>query len=255
MRPDRHVLALGGGGFSFEGDSSALDDYVLGLTGAPKPKVCFLPTASGDDDSYIVRFYAAFPASHCEPSHLALFRRIDRDLRSFLLGMDIVYVGGGNTANMLAIWRLHGLDAVLRQAWEAGVVMCGVSAGSICWFEGGTTDSFGADLVPLRDGLGFLPGSHCPHYDGSVKRRPAYHRFVEGGLLPPGFAADNGVGLHFTGTELTEVVSCRPGKRAFRVECTDGEVRETPLEAKLLTETTESTDRLVMRGSTQKRRG
>jgi dipeptidase E len=231
-----HVVAMGGGGFSFGlgPDWRRLDDYVLGLTGKAMPRVCFLPTASGDADSYIVRFYSAFPATRCRPSHLALFDRKVIDLSSFLLDQDVIYVGGGNTANMLAVWRLHGVDEVLRKAWEQGIVLCGLSAGSLCWFEGGTTDSFGPDLAPLNDGLGFLAGSHCPHYDGEPKRRPSYQRYIAEGKLPPGLAADNGVALHFVDTELSDIVASHEGKCAYRVERVGDTAKETPLEPRLL---------------------
>ncbi|MGH8900892.1 MAG: Type 1 glutamine amidotransferase-like domain-containing protein [Egibacteraceae bacterium] len=233
--PDRQIVAMGGGGFSFGPDWACLDDYILGLTGKPHPRVCFVPTASGDSNEYIVRFYEAFPPTRAAASHLALFGRKVADLRAFLLDHDVIYVGGGNTANMLAVWRLHGVDRILREAWQAGVVLCGLSAGSLCWFEGGTTDSFGPDLVALDDGLGLLLGSHCPHYDGEPQRRPAYHRFVRDGRLPAGVAADNGVGLRFLGTELAEVVTSHEGHGAYRVHREGAEVRETPLDARLLT--------------------
>ena len=145
----------------------------------------------------------------------------------------MVYVGGGNTVNMLAVWRAHGLNAVLREAWEAGVVLCGVSAGALCWFEGGSTDSFGGGLSPLRDGLGLLPGSVCPHYDGEAERRPTYHDFILKGL-PGGNAADDGVGLHFVGTEFAEAISSRPDARAFRVERQGDGVIETLLSTRFL---------------------
>jgi dipeptidase E len=231
---DRHIVAMGGGGFSFGRDWEGLDDYVLGLVDAPIPRVCFLPTATGDSDEYIVRFYDSFERRNCAASHLKLFTRTVTDLREYLLDKHVIYVGGGNTANLLAVWRLHGVDAILRDAWATGVVMCGESAGGLCWFEGGTTDSFGLDLAALHDGLGLLSGSFSPHYDGEPKRRPAYHRFVADGSLPDGLAADNGVGLHFVGTELAEAVATRAGQGAFRVELVDGEVRETPIEARPL---------------------
>jgi peptidase E len=211
---ERHIVGLGGGGFSDGGD--ALDEFVLGLAGTGRPRACFLPTAAADSAEYVVRFYEAF-RERAEPSHLELFGRPRRDIRDFLLGQDVVYVGGGNTANMLAIWRVHGVDAVLREAWERGIVLAGISAGSICWFEAGVTDSFGEELAPLSC-LGFLPGSNCPHYDSEPQRRPTYRRLVDAGRLPRGLAAEDGVGLHFVDTELTEAVSARPNARAFRVE-------------------------------------
>jgi peptidase E len=149
---------------------------------------------------------------------LTLFHREVSDIAELLLSQDVIYVGGGNTANMLAIWRLHGVDVVLREAWSRGIVLAGVSAGANCWFEACSTDSFGPDLAPLNDGLGFLAGSFCPHYDGELLRKPTYERWVAAGLLPAGYAADDGVGLVFRGTELAEAVSEVPGGRAFRVE-------------------------------------
>ena len=166
---------MGGGGFSMEPDNPLLDDFVLALADADRPRVCFLPTASGDSEAYIVNFYAAF-ASRAEASHLALFSRTVPDIEAALLKQHVIYVGGGNTANMIAIWRTHGVDRILRSAWDAGVVLAGLSAGSICWFEAGTTDSYGPDLSVFADGLGLLAGSHCPHYDGRRRRSPRVRR-------------------------------------------------------------------------------
>jgi dipeptidase E len=233
---DRHVVAMGGGGFSMEPDNPLLDDFVLELgravSGRERPRVSLIPTASGDAPLYVRNFYDAF-APKAAASWLPLFERDPRDLRSFLLGQDVVYVGGGNTENMLAIWRVHGVDAILREAWEAGVVMAGLSAGSLCWFESGTTDSFGPGLAPFHDGLGFLPGSHCPHYDGEALRRSSYQRLVADGLAA-GHAADDGAALHFVGTELVEVVTSRPAASAYRVESVDGRIVETALPARYL---------------------
>jgi len=224
-------VALGGGGFTMGADD-ALDDYVLQLTGRERPRVCFLATAQGDSPSYVVDFYAAF-RERAEPAHLELFGRPRRDIRDFLLGQDAIYVGGGNTANMLAIWRVHGVDEVLREAWDRGIVLAGMSAGSICWFEGGVTDSFGDELAPLRC-LGFLPGSNCPHYDSEASRRPTYLRLVGSGELPAGFAAEDGVGLHFAGAELAEAVSARPEARAYRVERAESGAVETSITVRRL---------------------
>jgi dipeptidase E len=229
----RTIIAMGGGGFSMEPDNPLLDDFILAQANAARPRVCFLPTASGDADGYIVGFYTAF-ANRAEASHLRLFNRTRGDIEALLLGQDIIYVGGGNTENLLAIWRTHGLDRILRTAWEAGVVLAGLSAGSICWFEAGTTDSFGPDLDVLTDGLGFLAGSHCPHYDGEAQRRPTYHALVADGRLPAGYAADDGAALVFDGTELREVVASRPDATAYRVEAAEGEARETRLPARYL---------------------
>jgi dipeptidase E len=217
----RKILALGGGA-----EGTAVDDLILELAGGPR--VCFVPTATGDDDWGVVRFYERF-GSRAEASHVAFHPWPRPDLREHVLSRDAIFVGGGNTANMLAIWRVHGFDALLREAWEAGVLLCGWSAGMICWFEAGVTDSFGPQLEGMRDGLGFLPGSACPHYDGEERRRPVYTQLVCDGF-PAGHAADDGVGLVFEDTELREVVTARPGAAAYRVTA-DGEER---LEARAL---------------------
>ena len=229
----KHIIALGGGGFSMEPDNPLLDDFILSLTGKPKPKVCFVPTASGDAPGYVVRFYQAFPVKRAEASWLGLFPRTEPDLREFVLSQDVIYVGGGSTANLLAVWRAHGLDAILREAWDAGVVLCGVSAGALCWFGSGSTDSFGSGLSPLQGCLGFLPGSFCPHYDGEALRRSTYHQFIADGL-PDGFAADDGAALRFAGTELVEAISSRPDALAYRVERQGDSVTETPLTTRFL---------------------
>ena len=229
---ERHIVAMGGGGFS--DDDPLIDDYILSLTGKVRPRVCFVPTASGDAAAYVERFYAAFTRRPCEPSHLSLFQLPYPAIGDILRSHDVIYVGGGSTANMLAIWRLHGLDETLRQAWERGVVLAGISAGALCWFEAGVTDSLSPELVPWRDGLGLLPGSFCPHYETEPDRRPAYHRFARERRLPPGYAADDLVALHFEGTELAEVVSAREGAAAYRVEADGEAVSETRIEPRVL---------------------
>ena len=221
------IVALGGGGFSMEPKNPRLDDYVLSLAGRRRPRVCFVPTASGDSPVYVRRFLRAFPRRRAEASVLSLFRRDGEDLRLLVLAQDVVYVGGGNTVNLLAVWRAHGLDRILRAAWRRGVVLTGVSAGALCWFEGGTTDSFGP-LAPLHDGLGFLKGTFSPHYDGEPGRRPLFHRLVAGGL-PAGFACDDGAALHFVGRRLVGAVASRPRASAYRVERARGRVVETAI--------------------------
>ena len=235
---DRLIVAMGGGGFSMEPDNPLLDDYTLDLArtarGRERPRVCFLATASGDTPGYIADFYAAL-ARRSEASHLSLFVRTVDDIERHLLDQDVIYVGGGNTENMLAVWRVHGVDRALRAAWESGVVLTGLSAGSLCWFETGTTDSYGAGLAPLSSGLGFLPGSHAPHYDGESTRRPHYQKLIAEGVLPAGYAADDGVALVFRGTQLDEVVASRPGARAYRIERgLDGKAIETELPTRYL---------------------
>jgi dipeptidase E len=244
------IVALGGGGFSMEKDGSLLDDYVLSLTGAGRfgdaseasvsrsgrPRVCFLPTASGDADHYVVRFYRRF-SSDCDASHVSLFRRdqgtggVEDDLATHLLSQDLIYVGGGNVVSMLGAWRAYGLDAILRRAWRNGIVLCGPSAGSLCWFEQALSAFHGAPRI-VR-GLGLLPYSNCVHYDAEPQRRAEYHRFVADGMRS-GYAVEDGVALHFRGTALEHVVSSRPGGRAFLVEAPSEHVRETPLDATYL---------------------
>jgi peptidase E len=214
------------------GSTPPLVDYILSLAGKPRPRVCCIPTATGDSAVTLTAFYSRTPASRSERTHLALFDRTVTDIRSFLLAQDVIWVGGGNTANMLAVWRVHGVDRVLREAWNSGVILCGGSAGSLCWFECGTTDSFDLNqLRALQDGLGFLKGSHCPHYDGEEQRRPLYHRLVGEGF-PAGYAIDDDAAIHFKGTDIGEVVTSRAGATAYRVELLDGKVVETPLSAR-----------------------
>jgi dipeptidase E len=231
--PDRHIVALGGGGFSDEGPSSKLDDYILSLARKSQPRICFLPTAGGDADSYVVNFYRAFSPRDCQPSDLALFRRTIVDPRPFLLEQDVIYVGGGNTANMLAIWRTHGVDRILHEAWDSGIVLAGTSAGALCWFEAAVTDSFGLGLAGLRDGLGLLAGSACPHYNSEERRRPVYRQLVGSGF-PSGYAIDDNVALHFVDRELAEVVSGAADRSAYEVKREGAAVRERPLKPRIL---------------------
>ncbi|MBT8213961.1 MAG: peptidase E [Acidimicrobiia bacterium] len=224
----RHIVAMGGGGFS--GDDAVLDRYVLDLVSKERPKVAFLGTASGDAVTYEAAFYEAFVKYGCEPRAIRLFGRDIEDLAGTLLEQDIVYVGGGNTANMLAVWRLHGVDEALRQAWESGVVLAGVSAGANCWFEASTTDSFLVGTAkPLNDGLGLVPGSFCPHYDSEPERRPRFLDLVGSGQLPAGYACDDFAALHIADDEITAIAS-QPDAGAHRVEVTG----ETPLDVQYL---------------------
>ena len=231
QNPIRQILAMGGGGFSMEPNNPLLDDYLLSLSKRDKPRVCFVPTASGDSPEYIEKFHAAFK-TRADASHLPLFRREETDLRAFLLNQNIIYVGGGNTANLLAIWRVHGVDLILRLAWRHGIILAGVSAGMICWFEGGVTDSFGP-LAALPDGLALLPGTACPHYDGEAHRRPVYQGFVSNGF-PAGLAADDGAALHFIGRKLSCCVSSRRHAQVYQVQLKDRIVVETPIVTRFL---------------------
>jgi peptidase E len=221
---------MGGGGFSMEPENLLLDRFVLSLAAVPQPKVCFVGTASGDSQIYLDKFYAAFNTLPCTPVELSLFKPPTADLRSFVMERDVIYVGGGNTRNLLVLWREWGLDAILREAWLSGIVMAGISAGSICWFQQGLSDSvIPGDLAPL-DCLGFLSGSNCPHYDGEKERRPAYHRFICEGKLDAGYAADDGAALHFIGQGLNGVVSSRDAARGYSVRRAGTEVEEVALD-------------------------
>jgi peptidase E len=231
----RQVVAMGGGGFLM-GDP-ALDRFVMDLTGAARPKVAFVPTASGDAATAVASFFEAFPARSYEPSVLRLFDREVTDIAAFVGEQDAVYVGGGNTAVMLAAWRVHGVDAALRSAWEAGTVMTGMSAGANCWFEACTTDSFllgHAD--PLVDGLGFASGSFTPHYRSEPARRPRLHELVGSGALPDGIACDDFAAVHLVDGRISEAVAARSGAEAFRVARSEqGGVVEEPLAVRALT--------------------
>jgi peptidase E len=228
------IVAFGGGGFSMEWGNTLLDDHLLALTGVERPRVCFLPTASGDADHYVVRFYRAFPATRCEPSHISLFRRETGvgDPRAHLLAQDLVYVGGGSLVSLLGTWRAHGIDTALRDAWQAGVVMCGGSAGSLCWFAEAVS-SFHEGPPRRLEGLGFLPWSNAVHYCDEPGRRSAFCEAVTEGMAP-GYGAGDAAALHFVGTELSEVVCSRPDARAVFVSAAGGETTERELPARYL---------------------
>jgi peptidase E len=222
----RQIIALGGGGFSMEPENPLLDHYVLQAAGVDSPRITLVPTASGDAADLIAKFYTSFNHYDCRPRHLPLFRQ-PVDLHDIFFDTDIIYVSGGNTRNMLAIWRAAGVDQLMREAWERGIVLAGVSAGAICWFEQGHTDSTGG--LSKLDCMGWLPGSCSPHYDGEVHRQPSYEGLQrEGGILP-GLAMDDSVAAHYIDTERTRLVSSRPHARAFAVAARDGEVVSTPL--------------------------
>ncbi len=234
----RHILAIGGIGAAPDQDQSlpALIAYALTLSGAAAPRVCVLNTANGDDAASYVRMYARLSQYGARPSHLQLFPMPNvSDPGDLLLSQDVIFVGGGSVANMVAIWRVHGLDEVMRAAWQAGIVLAGVSAGAICWFDGGTTDSFGRQLRPFTSGLGLLAGSYCPHYSAEPTRRPAYQALVADGTLAAGIACDDGTGAHFVDDDLEAIVADRPEATGYRVEPgRSGVSTEEPLPVRLL---------------------
>jgi peptidase E len=219
------IVAIGGAD-----DTSPLVDFMLARAGAERPRVCLLATPRADDPARIASFYEALVPRACSPYHVELFGMPERPAER-VAAADVVLVSGGNTANALVLWRLHGVDRALREAWERGAVLGGPSAGANCWFEASVTDSFGPDLVGLRDGLGFLAGSFCPHYDGEEHRRPVYERLVRSEGFPAGIACDDHAAAVFRGTALEEVVTAREGAGAYRV----GPEGDEPIAARLLT--------------------
>lgn len=231
MTASGHIVPIGGGAFT---ETGPIVRYVLELARRDRPRVCFVPTATGDDAAGIARFYRAFSVLDCEPTDLTLFDRAVIDLPAFVREQDVFYVGGGNTASLLGVWRAHGLDELLREALADGAVLTGSSAGMNCWFQASTTDSFGREqLAPLYDGLGLLEGSACPHYDAEPGRRPLYHDLIANGF-PAGYAADNQAALHFKDGDLVTALTCNPEANAYYVESKDGEVSERQLPAKQL---------------------
>lgn len=240
------ILATSGGavaGTRTPWEVGPLTRYAVELAGVTgrRPRVCFVATAMGDHAGSITTFYDAARIAGFEPSHLALFPMPNLDdIASHLLGQDVVWVWGGSVAGLLAMWRLHSVDTAMRTAWREGVVLTGVSAGSICWHIGGTTDSFGPTLRPVTDGLGLVPFSNGVHYDSEEQRRPSFQRLVGSGELPAGYATDDGVGLLYRGTEMVEAVTEVAGKGAYRVERSVGGdegrrgVVETRIEPRLL---------------------
>jgi peptidase E len=226
-RRPRHIVAIGGGGFNREPESLAIERYMIRLTGVRRPSVCFIPTASAEPADYIGRFTAAFERLGAKPTVLRFFDRTP-DVRELLLGQDLIYVGGGNTKSMLAVWREWGVPDALREAWRRGIVLGGVSAGAICWFDSGVTDSWAGHLAPLRC-LGLLPATCCPHYHSEADRRPSVHDFVGRGVVQPVLALDDGSAAHFVGRRLHAVVTWRPGARGYRVKKVRGRVIEAEL--------------------------
>ena len=235
---ERHVIAGSGGFLTTDRWNVARPGGIvreaLRRSGKDRPRVCLVMTASGDDRGYLVRSYEALTWIGVDVTHLELFSQPNADPRERLLSSDVVWVGGGSVANLLAVWRLHGVDEAMREAWDAGIVLAGVSAGSICWHVGGPTDSFGPALRPVTDALGLLPYGNGVHYDSEQQRRPLLHQLVADEVLPTSFATDDGIAVHYIGTEPVAVVADSDGDRpggaaAYRVERTADGVRETRL--------------------------
>jgi len=227
QKKTRQIIAIGGGGFSAQPENPALELYLLAQTRKTNPSVCFISTATGDSAMYITKFYAAYTKHRCRPTHLPFFERTP-NLREIVMAQDLIYVGGGNTKSMLAVWREWELPKYLREAWNRGTVLAGISAGAICWFDVGVTDSWAGKLAPLP-GLGWLPDTCCPHYDGEPERAPAVHDFVSRDLMPKTLALDDGAAAHFVGRKLRRIVTSRPQAGAYVVERQGGRAVQTPL--------------------------
>jgi dipeptidase E len=228
----KQIIPIGGGGFYRDPENLELEKYVIRQSGAENARVCFIPTASGEPDHYVSSFYSTFLKLGCKPAVLTFFKRTP-ELRSFLLNQDVIYVGGGNTKSMIAVWRDWGVIELLREAWQSGIVLTGVSAGAICWFEQGLTDSFSDGLRPL-DCLGFLPGSCCPHFDGEAQRRPSFHKLLASGEIAAGVAIEDWTGVHFIGSEIHKVITSKRGARAYTMRAVHSSVQEVALTAEVL---------------------
>lgn len=225
MEPTRQIIAIGG---VIAQEDLALFPYIVAQARRSKPRVAFLPTASGDSDAFIVKFYEQFSGLSCELSHLKLFGRVP-NLEKYIPEQDVILVSGGNTKSMLALWQAWGLDVLLRQAWVAGAVLAGFSAGAICWFTEGLSDAWADRLTPVP-GLDLIGGSCCPHYSNELERRPAFQHLIARGAIRPGIGIDDGAAVHFRDSRATAVVTVRPHANAYAVAVRNGAVSETPLE-------------------------
>ena len=226
----RQVIAIGGGGFGRTQESNLIEQYILDQTSKKNPKICFIPTATGDLDSYIVNFYSVFTKLKCEPSHISFFKRTI-DLQAHIQKQDAIFVGGGNTKSMLAVWRDWGLDLILKDAYDRGVVMSGVSAGAICWFEGGLTDSWESDLK-MMECMNFIPGNCAPHYDEEPERRPATKKFLENKSIDFMYGIEGGAALHFIDEMPNSTIRFKKNKNAYKVTFDGKKINEIPYENK-----------------------
>lgn len=238
---DRHIVAGSGGFISTDGyhlEIGPMIRYAFKLTRKVRPKFAYIGTATGDDARRIASFYHACGNQSIKASHLELFPLPNhKNVEAYVLDQDIIWVGGGSVANLLAVWRVHGLDKLLKRAWQQGIVLTGVSAGAICWSSGGTTDSFGIDLEPVTNAFGFLPYACGVHYDSELQRRPLFQKLIGEQRLPEGYATDDGVNIHFVNTAFTKAISDKPKKFAYHVyRAKDGTVKEDVIKPMLLTD-------------------
>jgi dipeptidase E len=229
----RQVIAMGGGGFMMEPENPLLDKYIIEQAHKPRPSVCFLPHATDDAVRNTFRFFKAFSKFDVKTTHLSLFHPDPEDIESFLMEQDIIYVGGGNTRNMVVLWREWKLDNILHKAYKNGTVLAGLSAGANCWFEQCSTDSIpgGNSVLPC---LGIIQGSFTPHYDGDVDRRPSLHKFLSDDKIVGGYAADDGAAAHFIDDEFSCAVSSNSQSKVYKVDKVNGQVREEAIRTRYL---------------------
>jgi dipeptidase E len=235
METKQQVIAMGGGGFSMEPENLLLDRYIIQQARNPRPSVCFLPHATDDATRYSFRFYKTFTQLDVRPTHLSLFHPHTADIESFLMEQDVIYVGGGNTKSMMAIWREWQMDIFLRRAYENGTILSGLSAGANCWFEQCSTDSIPGELSVLSC-LGIVSGSFCPHYDSEAERRPSLHQLLRAGKIVNGYAADDGAAAHFINGRLFCAIGSRPHAKVYQVEAIDKQAIEKSIETRYLEE-------------------
>ncbi|HJL80441.1 MAG: peptidase E [Gammaproteobacteria bacterium] len=226
----RQIIAIGGGGFGRNPGEGIIEGYILDQSETDKPKVCFIPTATGDDEGYKESYYSTFSMFDCDPLHLDFFKRTP-DLERLILDQNIIFVGGGNTKSMLAVWKEWGLDKLLKVAYEKGTIMCGVSAGAICWFDSGVTDSWAEDLK-LMDCLGFIEGACCPHFDEEPERRPIVHQMIESQVMDACIAIDGGCALHLINEVPHHSIVFSEKKNAYRVSLENDLINESPFPSK-----------------------
>lgn len=223
----RHIIAIGGGGFGRDPGEGLIEDYILKQSKKDRPNICFIPTATGDNEAYKNNYYSTFTRLDCNPTHLDFFKRTP-DLKELILEQDVIFVGGGNTKSMLAVWKDWGLDLLLKEAYENGVVMSGVSAGAICWFAMGITDSW-SDELKLMNCMGFIDGNCCPHYDEEPQRRPSVKRFLEKKKLEQCFCIEGGNALHFKNEQVYSSVSFKKNKNSYLATILEDKVVEKEL--------------------------
>ena len=224
---DKQIIAIGGGGFGRNPGNGTIEKYILDQSDKNRPNICFIPTATGDDESYKVSYYATLTKLNCTPTHIDFFKRTT-DLEKLIKDQDIIFVGGGNTKSMLAVWREWGLDKILKKAYQNGTIMCGVSAGAICWFEKGVTDSW-ADKLNIMNCLGFIKGSCCQHYDEEPERKPSLSKFIENKDIQNCYAIEGGCALHIKNEEVYSAISFRGKKNTFYVDYQSGKTVEKKL--------------------------